>query len=746
MKINKLSKVYKTRYEDVTALEDISLILPSNGLVFIVGVSGSGKTTLMNMLSGVDTPTTGEVKIGEKSLFKNSRKEMFGYRNSYVGLVFQDYNLIEDLNVYDNIKLPFELLGQTDFSRVDEVIKKVDIEEIKYSKVTEISSGQMQRVAIARALIKDSSLILADEPTGNLDTKNEKIIFDLLKEISKERLVVVITHGDEVAQIYGDRIIEIEDGNIRSDSDPIKDVVEETPVFVQPKIGFQQQVRFTKGFIRNNLGRSLSILIVLLLVPLIGGILSGYVFYDASVGYRDYQDKYNSNYLSLSQAYDNFDLYYTSEEVDKFRNKYPETTFMSQQDINVDINPNMLSDDFFYRPMINYLIIYENNLKLDGKMPEDEKEIAVTDYVLESIKHYQGVEEVTQINIFGNMFDIVGVIDTDYEKFKGINFIKDDYSRMAFEENLSVYNAIYTSPLGRLIIFETMQEYTETVSYTVNTGKPKADTYYSDIVISRVNDADMIYGDYRGTRRYGIISQALFEKIGWEYEDIDNSRNLIFYSYSKVKYVISFRVTGIYKSDELGVIISGEDFYNFTMNDLIQSNRLVVSKDDVNYTKLIENENITNESFNHASNMREKAEGSKIVMIEFLIVLIVIIIAFSTIINSMTVVSEKKKIGIKYSFGLKKLSIIIPYIFETVFYIIIGFLVSSVIVKYVFPWLMQSVIYTKEVDIKAFDFFYISWTTIMGWDLLIYVLMLVNLTVMILNIVRKSPIEIIKDL
>ena len=166
MEVRNLSKVYRTEYELVHALNNMDLVFPKHGLVFIVGVSGSGKSTLMNMLSGVDTPTEGEVIIDGKSLFAQNKKELFGYRNSYVGLIFQDYNLIEDMNVYDNIKLPLELLGIKDYSVIDEILKKVDIEDIKYSSVNEISSGQMQRVAIARALVKDSAVILAEAPIG----------------------------------------------------------------------------------------------------------------------------------------------------------------------------------------------------------------------------------------------------------------------------------------------------------------------------------------------------------------------------------------------------------------------------------------------------------------------------------------------------------------------------------------------------------------------------------------------------
>ena len=259
MKVSNLTKIYVTEYDTVKALNNMNIDFPSQGLVFIVGVSGSGKSTLMNMLSGVDVPSEGDVIVNGKSIFKENKNKLFGYRNSYVGLIFQDYNLIEDINVYDNIKLPLELLGRTDFSIIDDIIKKVDIEEIKYSNVKEISSGQMQRVAIARALVKDSTMILADEPPGNLDSKNTKIVMDLLKEISKDRLVIVITHDDEAALEYGDRIIQIEDGTVLEDNKINNEVLEkknnleETTEIIEPKIKLSKQLSFTKSFIFNNI-------------------------------------------------------------------------------------------------------------------------------------------------------------------------------------------------------------------------------------------------------------------------------------------------------------------------------------------------------------------------------------------------------------------------------------------------------------------------------------------------------------
>ena len=191
-------------------------------------------------------------------------------------------------------------------------------------------------------------------------------------------------------------------------------------------------------------------------------------------------------------------------------------------------------------------------------------------------------------------------------------------------------------------------------------------------------------------------------------------------------------------------MVSEDDFDDYK-NKLYYGRRIIL-KDDKNYGEILANENITNQSFVYANHMNEKAQESRIVMIEFLVVLFLIMTIFAAIINSMTINSEKRKIGIKYSFGMKKVPIIVPYIFETLLYVGISFVVSVVVVKWIFPFFIQTIIYTETLDVKGFDFFYIAWSTIIGWDVLIYAIMLVSLTWMILKILVKSPIEIIKDL
>ncbi len=744
MKIKHLSKTYKTKYEVVNALEDIHLHLPEKGMVFIVGVSGSGKTTLMNMLSGVDIPSSGEVIIGDKSLYKGPKKDLFGYRNSYVGLIFQDYNLIEDLNVYDNIKLPLDFINQTNYEIIDEVIKKVDIEEIKYSKVNEISSGQMQRVAIARALVKDSGMILADEPTGNLDSKNEKIVFDLLKEISKDRLVVVITHDEDSAKLYSDRIIEIEDGKILNDSNPINESNEQTPSFIEPVISFREQLKLTFGFIRNNLARSLSVALVLLLVPFIGAIMSGYVFFDIAKSYGDFQDQYGSEYLSFSKQNGDYLLYYSDEEyIDKMLH-YNDSKLINRFDVFININPNKHATTYFYQEEIKNLLIYNDTFTVEGSIPQNNTEILISDYVLACIKYYQGLEAITQLKIDGVFYQIVGVVKTGYEKFLNVDF-KNDYNRMAFEENLAVYNAVFTTEVGYQYMRNQMTSFKEIASFTVYSGGAIPTTKFEEVMVSKERPVNIIRGNTIMGNGYGLISRAFLEKaLETPLNQFQSGSRVILYCYSRAKYRISVRISGVFESDEYEIIMRNTDFKTAVTKQTYS--RLLIARNDVNYNEIVKNENITNQSFAYAKAMWEKAEGTKIVLIEFLIVLIIIVIAFSTIINQMTLATEKKKIGIKYSFGIQKIPIVIPYIIELFLYIIVGFIASTILAKGLFPLFMRSFVYTNDFDLKAFDFFYIAWSSLITWDLLIYTLMITSLALMILSVVRKSPIEIIKDL
>lgn len=222
IELKHVGKIYKSKKSsDTIALNDVSLQIPDKGLVFIVGRSGSGKSTLLNLLGGLDNLTSGEVLVSGKNISNFTDKEFDSYRNSYVGFVFQEFNILEQYNVYENIELALKLQEkESSKEEINKLLELLGIKDLGERGVNELSGGQKQRVAIARALIKEPKIILADEPTGNLDKASSDQIFDILKEISLNQLVVVVSHDKEAAVKYGDRIIEIEDGKVIHDSDP----------------------------------------------------------------------------------------------------------------------------------------------------------------------------------------------------------------------------------------------------------------------------------------------------------------------------------------------------------------------------------------------------------------------------------------------------------------------------------------------------------------------------------------------
>ena len=213
---NNLKKYYGTEPNMVRALDGVSISIEKCEFVAIIGTSGSGKSTLLNMLGGLDHPTFGTVKIGTHEIGKLKDEELTIFRRQQIGFIFQNYNLIPILNVYENIVLPIELDGKKpDNAYVGSIVRMLGLEKKLNNMPNNLSGGQQQRVAIARALASKPSLILADEPTGNLDSHTSDEVIDLLRLTSREfqQTIVMITHNPEIAAL-ADRTIRIEDGRI----------------------------------------------------------------------------------------------------------------------------------------------------------------------------------------------------------------------------------------------------------------------------------------------------------------------------------------------------------------------------------------------------------------------------------------------------------------------------------------------------------------------------------------------------
>ncbi len=222
-----LVKTYKPKKGvEVRALDGVSLKLPSKGMVFLLGKSGSGKSTLLNVLGGLDSFNEGEIIIKGTSAKDFKQSHYDSYRNTYIGFIFQEYNVLDEFTVGANIALAIELQGRKPTSEeINNILKKVELLNFANRKPNELSGGQKQRVAIARALVKNPEIIMADEPTGALDSATGKQVFDTLKELSKDKLVLIVSHDRDFAEQYADRIIELADGKIISDVEraPIKE-------------------------------------------------------------------------------------------------------------------------------------------------------------------------------------------------------------------------------------------------------------------------------------------------------------------------------------------------------------------------------------------------------------------------------------------------------------------------------------------------------------------------------------------
>jgi len=263
LSVKNLTKKYKNGSSYINAVDDITAHFDVGEFVFVLGASGSGKSTLLNVLCGLDTEIEGSVIVDGIDTKNFSRKDWAIYRNRYVGFVFQEYNPIEHLNVWENVALPLQFQGIPKSKAKEKALielEKVGLIKFAYSKPNQISGGQAQRVAIARALVTDPKVIMADEPTGALDTELGNKIIGYLKKVSEERVVVVVTHDEELAEKYATRTVSLSDGKVIEDTNNTSERVIETGKleFEQPKMKFGMIMKFAKNNIFSRMIRTLA--------------------------------------------------------------------------------------------------------------------------------------------------------------------------------------------------------------------------------------------------------------------------------------------------------------------------------------------------------------------------------------------------------------------------------------------------------------------------------------------------------
>lgn len=245
-----LVKIYKPKKGvPVKALDGVSLTLPEKGMVFLLGKSGSGKSTLLNVLGGLDRYNDGEILVMGKSTRKWDQSHFDSYRNTYVGFIFQEYNILDEFSVGANIALALQLQGQKPTSeRINDILRDVDLDGYGNRNPNELSGGQKQRVAIARALVKNPKIIMADEPTGALDSTTGRQVLSTLKKLSRDKLVIIVSHDREFAEQYADRIVELADGKVIRDAERLEAqevTIDAVPVYMEDSVSLPEEYVLT---------------------------------------------------------------------------------------------------------------------------------------------------------------------------------------------------------------------------------------------------------------------------------------------------------------------------------------------------------------------------------------------------------------------------------------------------------------------------------------------------------------------
>ncbi len=404
LELKNIKKSYKTGDFIQHALKGVNLSFRKNEFVAILGPSGSGKTTLLNIIGGLDRYDSGDLIINQKSTKNFKDREWDSYRNNCIGFIFQSYNLINHMDIMANVEMGMTLSGISAKKRrktAKEVLNKVGLKEHMHKRPNQLSGGQMQRVAIARALANNPDIILADEPTGALDSKTSVQIMDLIKEIAKDKLVIMVTHNPDLANLYANRVIEMKDGKIIRDSNPIdeKEKEEETYQIRKTSMNFFTALHLSLNNIRTKKGRTLLTAFASSI-----GIIGISLILSLSNGFDEQIDVFEKNTLSalpimISKQSMNLDeetMAKMQEEMTDTEESYPNIDYVIPSETVEEkyVHNNVLTKDY-----VNYIdkmpkedivginYIYTMGLNVLQKIDGNVKQISTTDVTFTTYPH-----------------------------------------------------------------------------------------------------------------------------------------------------------------------------------------------------------------------------------------------------------------------------------------------------------------------------------------------------------------------
>lgn len=484
LQLKGIKKSYKTGDFIQHALKGIDVQFRENEFVAILGPSGSGKTTMLNIIGGLDRYDSGDLIINGKSTKEFKDQDWDAYRNNFIGFVFQSYNLINHISVLENVEMGMTLSGLNSKKRKKkalELLDKVGLKDHAHKKPNQLSGGQMQRVAIARALANNPKIIMADEPTGALDTKTSIQIMNLIKEIAKDRLVIMVTHNPELANNYASRIIEFKDGNLVNDSNPIKEdeVIKNDIKIKRTSMNFLTALNLSFNNIITKWGRTLITAFASSI-----GIIGIALILSLSNGFDIQIDEFEANTLSslpigitpqvANVESSRIESNKNSKKEDKEKGKYPDIDYMIPYDASVNLKTHINKIDKEY-------IDYIENIDQD---------------LVSAISYYR----MTNINLLADVNGKKQSISSSSINMSALpknlgknTYIKDNYDLLAgkFSENknevvlvLDSKNRIDTTLLDALGIDSKVKK----VSYNELIGKEFKVVKNNDYYINLGND------------------------------------------------------------------------------------------------------------------------------------------------------------------------------------------------------------------------------------------------------------------
>ena len=506
MQIVNLTKVYnKGKENERVALDNVSFDLPNKGLIFILGKSGSGKSTLLNLLGAIDIPTSGKIIVGSKDITLLKEKEKADYRASYCGFVFQDYNLIPELDVWNNITLNLDDYKE---EKINEVLDLVELLEYKNSKINELSGGQAQRIAIARALVKKPKVIFLDEPTAALDNETGREILELLKKLSLERLIVVVSHNEEFASIYSQRTIKLEKGKIIDDTEKTQENSNDILELKRRRLSFKNilnlvwanlkfhKVKFFMTLVISVLTLSLGILFLW-----INNTLTDDYYYKLLLeNDTQYSVIQNTNINLLKD--NEYNISYIEDDI--YLDDYEQTS---------------LYDTFSLEGygQIDLARIENFNFSLTGKLPVNDNEVVITKFVQDSL----ALSLNGELEVEGIKYIITGILDT---KFSQQDFLKlKDYNEdCKKEEILNLYKKYFYS----------LKYGPHTLLYVNNIERYVCEVEFYNKIIFEYKNRNLVETTLKNTNNNDI---NLFDKDGI-YLPIENFKEMLYETKCNVTY------------------------------------------------------------------------------------------------------------------------------------------------------------------------------------------------------------------